>query len=132
MEDLGELLRKLRGDLTLREVSEMTGISHTYISDLERFMRKGSDREINPSPRTLKKLARVYNYSVEDLLKRAGYLDEVGLEETDDGKRAYDLHTIITSPSEVVMWKGKKLSEAQRQKIASIVEWTLTQEDKPE
>jgi HTH-type transcriptional regulator, competence development regulator len=129
MEDLGALLRRLRGDLSLREVSEMTGISHTYISDLERYMRKGSNREINPSPRTLKKLARVYNYSMEDLLKRAGYLDEVGLEETEDGKRAYDLNAILTSHSEVVMWKGKKLSEAQRQKIVSVIEWVLTQDE---
>ena len=62
---LGEILRSLRKGThgqTLVQVSETTGLSVSFLSDVERG-------RTNPSLETLEKLARYYGTSVEYLLK---------------------------------------------------------------
>ena len=68
-EELGPLLKRLRGDASLRDVRGMTGISNSYLSQIERGDRR-------PGPSVLKRLASLYGVDVQDLLKRAGYLDD--------------------------------------------------------
>ena len=67
--ELGALLKRLRGDASLRDVRRMTGISNSYLSQIERGDRR-------PGPSVLKRLASLYGVDVQDLLKRAGYLDD--------------------------------------------------------
>jgi transcriptional regulator with XRE-family HTH domain len=67
-------VRRQRG-LTLVDVREKTGLSVSYLSDLER------GRTSNPSFETLERLARAYEMSVLDLLSGA---DEAG-EATPEG-----------------------------------------------
>ena len=67
--ELGPLLRRLRGDNSLRDVRRLTGISNSYLSQIERGDRR-------PGPSVLKRLASLYGVDVQDLLKRAGYLEE--------------------------------------------------------
>jgi len=56
------LLRNLRRTKTLKDVAQATGLSITYISDLEHQRRKGSID-------TLRKLADFYNCDYEALCK---------------------------------------------------------------
>ena len=67
--ELGPLLKQLRGDSSLRDVRRMTGISNSYLSQIERGDRR-------PGPSVLKRLASLYGVDLQDLLKRAGYLDD--------------------------------------------------------
>lgn len=76
MNDLGNLLKQLRGKRTLREVAELTELSHTYISDIEKGFRRGTKKPIHPSPDTLKRFAEAYDYPYEELMKVAGYLND--------------------------------------------------------
>lgn len=76
MKSLGELLRELRGNASLREASERIGISHNYLRNLEKGIDPRTKTPINPSAETLKKIAKAYDYPYEELLKVAGYLDE--------------------------------------------------------
>lgn len=72
---LGKYLRSLRGNESLRSVSERSGnkLSHSYISDIEKGLsRRGN--EVKPSPETLKTLADVYNADYHYLMELAGYL----------------------------------------------------------
>ena len=55
MLSIAEDVRRMRGDMTLAEVSEMTGISISYLSDIER------GRTI-PSIATLQKLTGAFNH----------------------------------------------------------------------
>ncbi|AMU85951.1 helix-turn-helix domain-containing protein [Dehalococcoides mccartyi] len=73
MNDFGEYLRKLREaqKLSLREMAAKTGVSVSYITQIENGKRKA------PGPEVLKKLAPAYNVPVRDLLKAAGYLDDI-------------------------------------------------------
>jgi len=63
------LLRETTG-LSLRQVEAATEneVSNAYLSQLEK------DKISKPSPNVLHALARVYNASYEELMKRAGYI----------------------------------------------------------
>ena len=64
-EEIGLLLRRLRGDLSLRDVTRRTGVSSSYLSQIERGDRM-------PGSNMIGKLAAVYNVDPYELMKRAG------------------------------------------------------------
>ncbi|GGE26898.1 transcriptional regulator [Pullulanibacillus camelliae] len=76
MSELGQLLKSLRGKRSLRQVAELTGLSHSYISDIEKGFRRGTHTPLKASPQTLKRLAKAYDYSYDELMKKAGYIEE--------------------------------------------------------
>ena len=90
MSDFGDYLRSLREQqkMSLREVAAKTGVSVSYITQIENGRRKA------PGPDVLKKLAPAYNVPVRDLLKAAGYLDDIepikpSVSEEEEIDRAY-------------------------------------------
>ena len=68
-EEIGPLLRRLRGEISLRDVGRLTGISNSYLSQIERGDRR-------PGPNVLKRLSSLYGVEVQDLLQRAGFLED--------------------------------------------------------
>lgn len=60
---MNKSLRALRNNQTLKEVSQATGLSVSYISDLEHDRRKGSIK-------TLQLLADYYDYDYEALCRQ--------------------------------------------------------------
>jgi transcriptional regulator with XRE-family HTH domain len=68
--DLGDYLREQRqsAQLSLRQLSEVAGISNPYISQVERGLKK-------PSAEILQALAKALRISAESLYVRAGILD---------------------------------------------------------
>jgi len=90
MSDFGDYLRSLREQqkMSLREVAAKTGVSVSYITQIENRRRKA------PGPDVLKRLAPAYNVPVRDLLKAAGYLDDIepirpSMSEEEEIDRAY-------------------------------------------
>lgn len=81
-ETIGELLKLLRGDRTLRQVETDTGISNSYLSNLE-MGRK------NPGIRSLSKLAAYYEVPLNGLLDQAGLPYD---------RRAAKRHEVLTNP----------------------------------
>ncbi len=61
---IGDLLRTLRGEHTLREVERDTGIPNSYLSNLELGMK-------NPGLKTLTKLSEFYQVPLNELLRVA-------------------------------------------------------------
>jgi HTH-type transcriptional regulator, competence development regulator len=123
---LGELLQELRQKekKALRDVAEETGLSHTYIRDLELGIRRATGKPIKPSAHVLRKLAEAYNYSFTELMKIAGY-EDILRDYTDEGQKKHDLYKILSSDSEIPMWKGRLLSKAQRREVVNFVEFIL-------
>jgi len=72
---LGKRLQELRENkgLSLRQAHELTDISHSYIRNIENGFDPRSGRPIYPSPDTLKKIAKAYGASYEELFELAGY-----------------------------------------------------------
>lgn len=70
-ESLGDYLREQRQNakLSLRQLSELAGVSNPYLSQIERGLKK-------PSAEILQQLAKGLKVSAESLYVRAGILDE--------------------------------------------------------
>lgn len=117
MNNLGELLKTLRGNKSLREVAEITELSHTYISDIEKGYRRGSKKTINPSPDTLKRLAEAYDYDYEKLMREAGYLEEA---EESDG----EFDKWLNDPRSKILFKEFNES-SEEQKEALLKMWEI-------
>src|SRR5664279_1461575 len=104
--DLGEYLREQRqsAQLSLRQLSEVAGISNPYISQIERGLKK-------PSAEILQALAKALRISAESLYVRAGILDE----RTDDaGARPVDVtDAVLADP---------KLNDRQRAVLLDVYE----------
>lgn len=85
-EELGPMLRRLRGGMSLREIQRLTGISNSYLSQIEKGERR-------PGPRVLRRLAALYGVGVQPLLQKAGFLEAEGEEpdfnEATEVERAY-------------------------------------------
>jgi transcriptional regulator with XRE-family HTH domain len=97
--DLGEFIRDQRRNarLSLRKLSELTGISNPYLSQIERGLRE-------PSAKILQAIAKGLRISAETLYVRAGIL-----EQRDDGQ---DLEgEILRDPT---------ISERQKQALLDI------------
>lgn len=68
---IGAVLRQLRGERSLREVQKGSGVSNTYLCNLEQGIQR-------PGFRILEKLADYYEVSISDLFRRAEMLRDRG------------------------------------------------------
>lgn len=68
---IGEFLREQRrsAQLSLRQLSDLAGVSNPYLSQIERGLRK-------PSAEVLQQIAKALRISSEALYVQAGLLDE--------------------------------------------------------
>ena len=76
MSKLGEYLIKARGKLSQREAAKRIGISHTYLGKIENGKDPRTGKEIKPTPETLKLISKAYQCDYEELMIKAGYIDE--------------------------------------------------------
>ena len=85
-ETIGEMLKRLRGDTSLRGVQRLSGVSNAYLSQVEKGLR-------HPGARLLRRLAAFYGVGIQELFRKAGYLDreveEQEVDEATDVERAY-------------------------------------------
>ncbi|MGJ5835931.1 helix-turn-helix domain-containing protein [Bacillus sp. G402] len=76
MSKLGEYLIKARGKLSQREAAKRIGISHTYLGKIENGKDPRTGKDIKPTPETLKLISKAYQCDYEELMIKAGYIDE--------------------------------------------------------
>lgn len=74
---LGPYLKELRDakGWSLREAAKRTGLSHSYIDDLERGVSRATGKPTSPTVEALKALANGYGIPVMQLLMIAAGLD---------------------------------------------------------
>jgi transcriptional regulator with XRE-family HTH domain len=99
--ELGEFIREQRnvGQMSLRRLSELAGVSNPYLSQIERGLRK-------PSAEILQQIARALEISSETLYVRAGILDEPSHE-----------HDLVSE-----IRRAKDLTEEQKRSLIHIYE----------
>jgi len=73
---LGDLLKELREDESLRAASKRMNISYSYLSLLENGIDKRTGKPVKPSPETLHQIAKAYKYDYMKLIKITGYLED--------------------------------------------------------
>lgn len=89
--EIGPLLRRLRGRLSLRDVNRRVGVSSSYLSSIERGERR-------PGRNVITKLAAAYGVDPDPLLERAGHIDaRRGADDEDPNvERAYQY--VVSDP----------------------------------
>jgi transcriptional regulator with XRE-family HTH domain len=127
MNGLGHLLRELRGKKSLREIAEITGLSHSYIADIEKGYRRGSKTPLNPSPETLKRLSEAYDYSYEELMKKAGYLQ--GDNHTNDTVPAKNKNDLTSKEERDIAKDLERMLQDLESKEAMAFDGEPTEED---
>ena len=101
---LGSFIRAQRqmANLSLRQLSALTGVSNPYLSQIERGLHE-------PSMRVLRSIAEALNVSAETLLKQAGLVNEAA----DRDERAGET-------TEAAIRSDRRLSEAQKRALLSV------------
>lgn len=84
MTDLGNLLINKRKQLklSLRDASDLIGISHSYLSMLEKGVDPRTNSIIKPTPETLKLISDAYNLNYNDLMNLIGYITDTDIIES--------------------------------------------------
>ncbi|MEC1723912.1 helix-turn-helix transcriptional regulator [Schinkia azotoformans] len=103
---LGNYLRELRGNLSLRDTAKKIGISHTYLRDLE------LGKKTDPSNEVLSKLADSYNVSILTLqfkvhLDKIDQSEEIQKNNVEEYERSTHLMNLYFKA--VVSWSEDKL-----------------------
>lgn len=76
--ELGLFLRELRGHRSLREIGKLTGLSHSYIRQLELGHYGDANKSpLNPSVEAFHRLGKVYNVSPRVLMDKANIEGEL-------------------------------------------------------
>lgn len=73
---LGELLKELRGDESLRDAAKRMDITYSYLAMLERGTDRRTDNFIKPTSETLQQIAKAYKYDYIKLVEFAGFSDD--------------------------------------------------------
>lgn len=60
--------------LSLRNASNLIGISHSYLSTLEKGIDPRNNAPVKPTPDTLQLISSAYNVSYDYLMELAGYI----------------------------------------------------------
>jgi transcriptional regulator with XRE-family HTH domain len=117
---IGPLLRRLRGDLSLRDVTKRVGVSSSYLSEIERGSRR-------PGVNIIRKLADLYNVDAAELMKRAGrdpHIDPFS-DEAMEVERAYEyvladpVFRVGTRPDGPVTLKTKRFIVEMYERFAN-------------
>jgi transcriptional regulator with XRE-family HTH domain len=110
-EALGAFIRGQRelAKLSLRQVAEMTKLSHPYLSQVERGMHQ-------PSVRVLKLLSEALDVSAETLLMQAGLL-EGDVQATDDAE--------VTERVKAAIRADHRLSDARQAALIAVYDSML-------
>jgi len=109
-EALGAFIRGQRelAQLSLRQLAEMTKLSHPYLSQIERGMHQ-------PSVRVLKLLSEALNVSAETLLMQAGLLE--GDDQANDAA--------MTERVKAAIRADHRLSDAQQAALVAVYDSML-------
>lgn len=116
---LAQLLKRSREllGLSVRAAAARTGVSSTYVSQLEAGVIK------EPSPRVLYKLAEAYGISYTDLMRAAGYMVPGGKADADRSTAA--------SPFDIALRTTAPLTDDEREALAEYLAWYRSRHGRP-
>ena len=103
---LGAIIREQRelAALPLRQLAKSVGISNPYLSQIERGLRAPSDAVVEA-------LAESLHLSVEELYRRAGYVEPPT---SPDGQTQSDLADAIAAAPELTAAQRRAMAEIHR------------------
>lgn len=131
MDTLQDFLINKRNELnlSLRDAAKIIGISHSYLSTLEKGFEPRKNTPVKPTPETLQLISSAYDVPYETLMKFSGYLhgDTTASQklsekdEKDIAKRLENLRKDLYENSEGLMFSGEPLSQEAKESILEIL-----------
>lgn len=109
--------RRLELKLSLRKAAELAGISHNYLSILEKAHDPRSNSPIKPTFETLRLISKAYKMNVNELLELAGYNEYVKL-----AKEVYTAEELAKLVPKEYQETFKKLNIKQIEFVKKMVE----------
>lgn len=102
LQKLGILLKEKRSEmgLSLRDAANLVGVSHTYLSILEKAKDPRSSSPIVPTIETLQMISKAYNINTNILLTLAGY-DDITINKNESKTHIESTHE-FTTPEEAI------------------------------
>jgi transcriptional regulator with XRE-family HTH domain len=120
--EFGKYLRTIRKNrkLTIRQLELYSGVSNGYLSQLETGKRG------IPSPEILKKLSTPLGVSYEELMLKAGYLDDLTTDEQKLFKEAHYVEFTEVIKDRIAI-DGEPITEKEKDLILDIVRRIIKQ-----
>lgn len=105
---IGGVIRHQRelAQLSLRQLSALASVSNPYLSQIERGLHE-------PSVRVLRSIARALGISAEELLERAGLLDESSSASAEPARQP-DTETVIRNDPDLTAEQREALLSVYR------------------
>lgn len=121
--------------LSLRNAADLIGISHSYLSTLEKGTDSRNNTPVKPTPETLQLISKAYEVSYEYLMQLAGYLVDDNAksneltekEELDIEKRIAKLKQDLNEKGEGFMLSGEPLSQEALDSILDTLAYGIRQ-----
>ncbi|OBZ16354.1 transcriptional regulator [Bacillus sp. FJAT-27264] len=121
-QEFGRFLKELREQrgLTINQLASAAGVSGSQISRIENGLRG------IPKPATLRKIAEATGCSYEELMERAGYLQDQGAAEAEiipdwaTNKDKRDFRKMLEDDGEL-MFDGIPLDKEDKQRIKDVL-----------
>lgn len=138
MKNLNELLKSKRKEmeLSLREAGKLIGISHSYLSTLEKGIDPRTNTPIKPTPETLKLISIAYDISYNELMKLSGYIDDDKKTSSDDksetkktidlGKNLDEIRNSLDKETEI-LFNGEPMSPEAIESVLEAIEFCKKQ-----
>lgn len=120
---LGEMLKTIRKelDLSLRDASNKIGISHNYLSILEKAKDPRSNAPIKPTIDTIKLISEAYNIDINLLLKLSGY--DIYIRNIDDKEFYQNNNTDKIEKNETKAYHNLDIGGLSNEDIAKVEEY---------
>lgn len=114
-ESFGRYLRTQRklADLSLRELAAMTDVSNAYLSQLERGQHQ-------PSVRVLRALADALNVTAQQMVARAGLIDDEAETADDEQPQEQDRPSGSRSLTAGAILADPQLTDEQKQALLAV------------
>lgn len=118
---LGDLMKTKRKELklSLRGAANLIGISHSYLSMLEKGLDPRNSTPIKPTPETLKLISKAYDTDYNLLMELVGYISlnntnsiEEAKYEINIPKEYTDKHKVTSRDKKQYLEEMKKANEA--------------------
>ena len=130
---LGDYIKQYRDEnnLSLREFANKTNLSHSYIGFLEKNIDRRTGKEMIPSLRTLKEIAKATNNTPDELLELLDEEQEFSLNWNENEGQIINKENLEKDKKEIMktalikagfMQEGKDLTNEELERLISFVD----------
>lgn len=94
--------KRLEKDMSLRQFSEFLGISHAYLSKLEKGTDPRTGKEIAPTMDTLMKISDALNINISTFLEMCGYTNKKTIS-LNSFKQSFEVFDLVEAVIDILL-----------------------------